>query len=272
MAEMQRDTKPAAGGQDQPKTSIQPVDIFSKNLPEGNTRMLDLSEDWQARADVPPAGTYRVKLFEARQEPVVMGKTQQGDVFYSVNMEARLQSDDERYNGYPIDVRASTMPYRGKTKSPIVGILEACGFKLKSNQVTDLMVTQTLVKHLKTEPVVWVDIEWGARAQNGKGEWVAAARKMADFPLKDGVLGEHESTATITLPDGTRKEVNARVSIVHWHGVNAPAQAKGKAPAPAPTPAPAKATAKAKPAPAPEPEPETVSSDDLSLAFDGPEA
>lgn len=191
--------------------------------PEGPTSRLDPTDDPWATSPPPPMGSYRLKLFVGR-DGVTRGLVREGnpqnpeDYYYSCDLECRIVSDDKESNGFPVFDRINTMIGRGKNLSTMAGLLVKMGISLPP-QATAKQVAMAFSNSIKAEPVLWANLDWEARVQdglrrNGSENWITPLATMTDFPAngKGGFL--HESS--VQLSRGGKARVRARLVVVDW--------------------------------------------------------
>lgn len=203
-----------------------------KGLEEGIPIKLDLDEDaWEFGAP-PPKNVYRMKLFLAKDG---MKQTQQSedvkDVYYSVNLECRIQSDNLDYDDMPVFTRVDTRVYRGKDISTMAGLLVVAGYRknieeeAKSGTLTPLKLTKYMEAALKKEPILLGEVDWRGSYSflNNKGEetWANPLRKYEDFPMLADGSGRNHITMITDKATGMAHEVRAQSFVSRFFAKDA---------------------------------------------------
>ncbi len=246
------------------------VDILQdKNLPAGEKRKHDVSEDaWEFSAP-PPAGRYSIKLHPAKDAVTIYDKDRQGNEMnpiYSIAIEGEIvNSPSGEYDKVRVFPRVSTAVGRGKNISTAAGLLAKLGFtKALENELEDKSLAVLVMKALMKEVVTDVEIDWQAYSKEDKR---VAYRGMHKFP--QDANGQPMHIVDYKTKAGQIEEIRPSLEVTHWYGkgetskgpVNTPQQAKGtttltlatdeEEEAPAAPVAPAKVKVKATAAPAP---------------------
>lgn len=190
---------------------------------EGLLMELDLDEDAWTYGAPPIKGAYRLKVFpskEAWKQGVVQGNDPK-DVFFALNIECRIVSDDSDLNDIPVFGRLDTRIFRGKSINTMAGFLIAAGHRQslqKQGKITAKKLALMAEAALKREPIVMGEVDWKGSYSyiNDKGvtTWVNAFNKYEDFkPKADGSGREH--IVTVSGPGGNY-EVRAQSQITRF--------------------------------------------------------
>jgi len=200
-----------------------------KECEEGVPVKLNLDEDaWEYGAP-PPKNAYKLKLFLAKdgiKQSQLSDNTK--DVYYVMNLECRIVSDNPEYDGVPVFTRVDTRVYRGKDISTMAGLLVACGYKntleKEATAITPLRLARYMEAALKKEPVVTGELEWRGSYQflNDKGEetWVNAIKKYEDFPMLPDGTGRNHITYITDKTKNVTYEIRAQSQISRFFGKN----------------------------------------------------
>lgn len=204
------------------KAELKQINLDDVSLPTGEASVLDPTDNPWEFGPPPPKGDYRAKLILG-SNGVQMGLDDARDestLYYLIDIEGRIVSDDPEHNDIPFFERVSTKMGRGKRMSRAAGMVMKLFGKLpKTEGVTPLMVSKWLTKLLQQEPVVWVHLDWRASYKitdrNGKETWKNYATTMENFP-PDG-KGGHKHMFTADVGGGRREEIKAQLNVVHWY-------------------------------------------------------
>jgi len=190
---------------------LKTIDINDSSLPEGKEVEIDPNADAWGVACPLPDGIYKLKLFEARN-PYQMGKTDDGDIYYTANLECRVQSDNSDLKDRIVFGKASTYVAQGKEVSTIVGLIKKIGPTIVvPTKITPKQQLQLFRRVLAKEPTLYCEGEWAAWDMP-KSEWIK--RGMKNFPKhEDGKSFNH------SVRDSKGNTVNAKWKVVKWYGL-----------------------------------------------------
>lgn len=191
--------------------------------PVGETYTVDTEEDAWEFGPPPPHGIYDVKLFLGR-DGVKANFDENGKfTHYVVNIESKVVSDNEDWNGAPAfpQMPISTRMARGKKISTCAGLLVKLGYgdKIKAN-VTDRALAKGLESALKREPLIKAELDWRGsyswkNPKNGEDIWENVFNHYEDFPIKDGARLHQVNVAS---KGGGTAEVRAQLRITRFFG------------------------------------------------------
>lgn len=191
--------------------------------PDGTSSQLDLTEDaWEFGAP-PPRGLYDLKLFPAK-ECVKWGLQDSQDknsVYYFIQMECKVVSENEDYNGVPVFGNVSTRIFRGKSISTAAGLLVKLSYKVP-NPITDKQLAMLTEKALKNERIIKAELDWrGAYSyKDAKGQdvWENVFNHYEEFPLDPDKPGTRKHSVTVANKAGGVAEVRAQLRIIRFFG------------------------------------------------------
>lgn len=203
-------------------------------LPKGQVAEINKDADaWERLAPPPcPKGNrFRVKLFPAK-DGAKRKEAEQGNKdtsYYTFDIEAKLiETKDEEFDGITVYCSGlhalSTRIQKRRDISTMAGLIAKLGHKeLLKERMTDIEVLQAFNKVLKSEPMIYVELDWEAFSKNDRDKNGFSKKVFAtfeDFPLVDSESGERVSEIGITNDDGGRETVNARLFVREWIGVS----------------------------------------------------
>lgn len=205
------------------ETKLELVKDWSQ-APDGTSSQLDLTEDaWQFGAP-PPRGIYDLKLFPAK-ECVKWGLQDPKDknsIYYLIQMECKVVSDNEDYDGVPVFGNVSTRIFRGKSISTAAGLLVKLSYKV-DNPITDKKLAMMTELALKKERVIKSELDWrGAYsykdAKTGQDVWENVFNHYEEFPQDPDKPGTRKHIVTVANKVGGVAEVRAQLRIVRFFG------------------------------------------------------
>lgn len=202
------------------------VDPNDTSLKPGKKSKLDPTQDAWSSSAPPKKDNYRLKLFPAKDGYRVKYEREDDEdsIYYSVNLECRIVSDEKETDNYPVFSTVTTRIGRGKNISTMAGLMAKGGVNLPEEEVSELKIFRLMAKWLKKEPVLWAKVDWkgGYMPGDGKSKYVSLYKSMEDFPeLEDGDGYQHVVMVT-DKSTGGQAEVRAKVEVKEWYGVNAP--------------------------------------------------
>jgi hypothetical protein len=192
--------------------------------PDGASSQLDLKEDaWEFGAP-PPRGLYDLKLFPAKEcckWGYIDPKDKTG-LFYTINMECKIVSDNTDYDGIPVFGAVTTRIFRGKNISTAAGLLVVLGYKVP-NPATDKQLAMYAEAALKKERVAKAELDWrGAYSykdpKNGQDVWENVFNHFEEFPPDPEKPGMRKHLVTIANKTGGVAEVRAQLRLVRFFG------------------------------------------------------
>lgn len=189
---------------------LKTIDINDTSLPEGKEVEINPDADAWENPQPPPDGIYKFKLFGARNA-FQMGKTEDGgDVYYQVNLECKLISENKDLDGRTIFGKVNTLIGQGKEISTMAGLIRKMGPTVPS-KITPKQLLQLFKRVLSKEPSLYAEGEWAAWDMK-KGEWIK--RGMKHFPKVEGKNGFHH-----VVRDSQGNNISAKWKIVKWWGI-----------------------------------------------------
>lgn len=188
---------------------LKTIDINDSSLPDGAEVEMNLDADAWESACPPPDGTYKLKLFEARNA-YQMGMTDDKEVYYVVNLECKIQSDNKDLQDRTVFAKVSTLVSQGKEISTVVGLIRKMGPNLPT-KLTPKQQIQLFKRVLGKEPSLYATGEWAAWDMD-KGAWIA--REMKKFPKMENGKGYHH-----VVRDSKGNQVTAKWKVVKWLGI-----------------------------------------------------
>lgn len=195
------------------------VDILQdKNLPAGEKRKHDVSEDaWEYSAP-PPAGRYSIKLHPAKDPVIIYDTDRQGNAMnpiYSISIEGEIvNSPGGEYDKVRVFPRVSTAVGRGKNISTAAGLLAKLGFtKALENELEDKSLAVLVMKALMKEIVTDVEIDWQGYSKEDKR---VAYRGMHKFP--QDANGQPQHIVEYITKAKVTEDIKASLEVTHWYG------------------------------------------------------
>ena len=202
------------------------------SLPKGQVSEINKDADaWERLASPPcPKGNrYRLKLFPAK-DGAKRRETKQGDPstsYYTYDIEAKLvETEDEEFDGVTVYCSGlhslSTKIQKRREISTMAGLIAKLGHKDKiKDKMSDIDVLSLFSKILKSEPIVYAELDWESfskvdKDKNGFNRKVFATYE--DFP-KNKEDDSRENEVSITLRSGEKELVTARLYVKEWVGV-----------------------------------------------------
>lgn len=193
-------------------------------LPDGPSRTLDLNEDAWSFGAPPPRGIYDLKCLPAKENlkyGLEDAKNPQS-IYYTIQMECKIVSDNQDYDGIPVFGGVSTRVYRGKENSTAAGLLTKMGYKVP-NPITDKRLAMLVVEALKKERIVKSEIDWrGAYMykdpKTGADTWENVFNHYEEFPLDPEKPGLRKHVVTVANKIGGVAEVRAQPRINRFFG------------------------------------------------------
>src|ERR1700723_735908 len=142
------------------------VDINDANLEEGESREIDVKEDWQAKAAPPPKGRYALKLFvddEKVEQGIKTGfkKDDPNGKYYKKQITCKIQDQTGTWQDTVVFYGCSTGTPKGKTMSTAAGLLVMLKVKVQP-KMTDLAIIRLLIKAIKQldGPTLIAECDW----------------------------------------------------------------------------------------------------------------
>jgi len=239
MAVVSRDkntnTNNSKDGKEEVKKEAQVVD-FDKldSLPQGQVSAINKDADaWERLAPPPcPKGNrYQLKLFPAK-DGAKRREAEEGNPstsYYTYDIEGKLiNTKDEEFDGVTVYCSGlhnlSTRIPKRRDISTMMGLIVKLGIKDQiKEKMSDLDQLKLFNKVLKSEPVIWVELDWEAFSKNDKDRNGFSKKIFAtyeDFPLVDSETGERRSEISITNEDGGKETINARLFVREWIGTS----------------------------------------------------
>lgn len=216
------------------------VDIFAVTADAQQT--YDESANAFERLATIKPGVYGVKLFAAEKGWKQWEKN--GNLSYICDVVAKIvdttlaPTGADLFQDFTLDWMVSTMVPKGRKTSTMATILAKMGFSLKV--ITGhKQLAQGFGKWLKTEPVVYVEVDWKCRVKKSDDpnlkDWVNLYYTAAQFPK--GENGEPLERFEYTI-GGITRMVAAKAEIVDVFGKinNVPNEKKHRSGAGAVTP------------------------------------
>lgn len=206
-------------GTNQAKSSAIVIDIKDKNLVAGEASVLDPTQKDIAFSfgALPPKGYYDLKMFLAKDGLTLHNNDSNGQFsHYAANLETKIVNSHEGdWDKITVFATVTTKIGRGKAISTMAAIFIKMGFKFKDNRVTPLSQVQHLAAGLKQEPIIKQNlIDWQGSYKKDDGSYENLFLTMEDFPQNED--GTFQSNCVVTLRDGSRKEIQARLRVVEW--------------------------------------------------------
>jgi hypothetical protein len=194
--------------------------------PDGMSSQLDLTEDAWEFGPPPPRGLYDLKLYPAKEcckWGYIDPRDKNGGIYYTVNFESKIVSDNPDHDGIPVFGGVSTRIYRGKSISTAAGLVVKMGFKVQPNPITDRQLAQLCEKALKLEKVVKAELDWrGAYSyrdpKTGQEVWENVFNHYEEFPPDPEKPGMRKHLVTVANKVGGVAEVRAQLRIVRFFG------------------------------------------------------
>lgn len=205
---------------DNETTGLQLVKEWSQ-VPEGTSNTLDLTEDAWTFGAPPPRGLYDLRCLPAK-ECAKYGLADQKDpnsLYYVLQMECKIVSDNQDFDGIPVFGGVTTRIFRGKQISTAAGLLTKMGYKVP-NPITDKRLAMLVVEALKKERVVKSELDWrGAYSYKdlkGNDLWENVFNHYEEFPLDPEKPGSRKHIVTVANKAGGVAEVRAQLRIVRF--------------------------------------------------------
>lgn len=192
--------------------------------PDGASSQLDLTEDaWEFGAP-PPRGLYNLKLFPAKEccKWGLADAKDQNSIYYVVNIEAKIVSDNPDHEGIPVFCGVTTRIFRGKSISTAAGLVVKMGYKVQ-NPITDKQLAQLCEKALKQEKIVKTELDWRGSysfkdPKTGQDTWENVFNHYEEFPPDPEKPGTRKHLVTVANKVGGVAEVRAQLRVVRFFG------------------------------------------------------
>ena len=213
------------------ENELKPIASLKDLQEDGPAVSLNLDEDAWSFGAPPPHDVYSLKCFPGK-EFIKIGKVNPKDaksaIYIVANLECKVVSDNEEYDGTTAFVRLSTRVGRGKNISTMAGFLVKLGYKetlskaVAAGKLTDKLVAQYLEAALKKEPVIKAECDWRGSYSftNAKGEeeWVNKFNHYEEFPENPEKPGTKLHTVMVQGKDKENHEVRAQFQVVKFFG------------------------------------------------------
>jgi hypothetical protein len=237
------------------ENKYEPETIDLSNLDKivsGETLSINKDADAWERLSPPPCPSgnrYHLVLFPAK-EGTKRREEEKGNPntsYYTCDLECKIiDSKNKEFDGVTVYVNGlhspSTKVPRRREISTMAGLMIKLGQeKLVNSKMSHGDLLKNFIKVLKSEPKIWVELDWEATSKNDKDRNGFGKRIFAtytDFPVltnEDGeeVLDENgeeerKSSVMITNDDGGREEINARLVVREWIGSKIDKEGEGK--------------------------------------------
>lgn len=232
------------------KNTNETIDLSQLDkLPSGQKHVIDKDADaWERLSPPVPQRAngewipYKLKLFPSKdggkRKEIEQGKPETS--YFTMDLECKVvgtNQEDEEFDGATIYCNGlnalSTRMGKRREISTMAGLIGKLGFKDQlKNEMTDLDVLKLFSKILKSEPMIWVKLDWNARSKNDKnnnGFPLDICTTYRDFPLVDpGDEGlGRQFSFKITNTDGGKEEVSGYPFVKEWIGVSLDGVGKG---------------------------------------------
>lgn len=203
------------------QTKMQEIDFNDINLDlENDTLDLNnINPEEDAWKDIPPVPD-GVRLYKLTLGKVQSGETKDKEVFYMVNLVAKVIEDPD-YEGFVIFDSPSTIIPRGRSTNAMVGILYELGIDIRKDKSinTKAKLAKRFKDEMIKEPTLKAQTEWIAQKvtedKNGKKTYRTIMKGMDRFPKdKDG-----KPIPIVSDKDGDWK---AQARVVRWIGPHNP--------------------------------------------------
>ena len=149
----------------QPEKSEKSVSIDINNLKlEPELLTIDPKADAFAAPAPAPKGEYNFKL-KLGTDKWKFGKTQRGGRrYFMAHLELRFIAPGQRFDGWPVFDRASTLVQEGNQTNRIVGIMQAAGIKVPT-QIADTDLVTAFDRFANGEPTIRAAGDWRGYCQ-----------------------------------------------------------------------------------------------------------
>lgn len=201
--------KPDAEDEKKGKT----VDLLQeKNLPEGEKRKHDITEDaWEFSAP-PKAQRFSIKIHPAKDPVTLYQDDKDRPPIYNIAIEGEIvNSTNGEFDKVRVFPRVSTAVGRGKNISTAAGLLVKLGFKIPE-EISDKSLATLVLKALMKEPVTDVEVDWQGYSKEEKR---VVYRGMHRFPQDEN--GEPMHIVDYKTKSGSIEEIKANLDVTHWY-------------------------------------------------------